>query len=165
MKTCLIIIGWFLITVATTTVDPTKSCKWIYKCCEEVDGNCVRVCDSEIVCKDLVSNQNESLEEIVSTVTDSVLEVTTVNITKCCAHEKVNGEIQCIEMCQPEIKCDDDVPSDVESFISPVTAFQAFSVNIPSACRKGYRRDDDGICRRVFGFTTAANNRFYKYKK
>ncbi|CAO1429512.1 unnamed protein product [Diamesa hyperborea] len=84
---------------------------------------------------------------------------------RCCAHEKVNGEIKCIEMCQPEIKCDDDVPSDVETFISPVTAFQAFSVNIPSACRKGYRRDDDGICRRVFGFTTAANNHLYKYKK
>ena len=65
MKTCLIIIGWFLITVATTTEDPTKTCKWIYKCCEEVAGECVRVCDSEIVCKDLVNNHDESLGEIV----------------------------------------------------------------------------------------------------
>ena len=78
---------------------------------------------------------------------------------RCCAHERVNGEIKCIEMCQPEIKCDDDLESDVESFISgPATAFQTFSVNIPSACRKGFRKDDDGVCRRVFGFTTAANN-------
>ena len=66
-----------MITVATTTVDPTKSCKWIYKCCEEVAGNCVRVCDSEIVCKDLVTNHDESLGEIV---TDSDLEATTVNL-------------------------------------------------------------------------------------
>lgn len=81
MKTCLIIIGWFLITVATATEDPTKSCKWIYKCCEEVAGNCVRVCDSEIVCKDLVNNQDESLGEIVAKEKDSDLEVTTTNIT------------------------------------------------------------------------------------
>lgn len=84
---------------------------------------------------------------------------------RCCAHEKVNGEIKCIEMCQPEIKCDDDVESDVESFISPAAAFSTFGFHLPSACRKGYRKDDDGICRRVFGFTTAASNRIYKYRK
>lgn len=77
MKTCLIIIGWFLITVVATTEDPTKSCKWIYKCCEEVAGNCVRVCDSEIVCKDLVNNH----DEIVQKELDSDLEVTTANIS------------------------------------------------------------------------------------
>lgn len=78
---------------------------------------------------------------------------------KCCAHEKVNGAIKCVEMCQPEIKCDGDVESDVESFInSPVQAIQTFSINLPVACRKGFRRDDEGICRRVFGATTKANN-------
>lgn len=78
MKTCLIIIGWFLITAVTTTEDPTKSCKWIYKCCEEVAGKCVRVCDSEIICKDLVNNHNESLEENIQKETDTDSEVSTI---------------------------------------------------------------------------------------
>lgn len=78
---------------------------------------------------------------------------------RCCKHEKVDGEIKCIEMCQPEIKCDDDVESDVESSIDgPAMAFQTFSFNVPTPCRKGFRKDNDGICRRVFGFTTSANN-------
>lgn len=70
MNSCFIIIAWLLIisisiTVSTTTEDPTNSCKWIYKCCEKVANKCVRMCDSEIICKDSANNNDENLEEVV----------------------------------------------------------------------------------------------------
>lgn len=88
---------------------------------------------------------------------------------KCCEFKEINGNVTCFRLCEPEINCEPtETPDDqnqtevVEEPIFQKPAAFAFSMNANHICRKGFRLDSKGICKRVFGApvekTTPANN-------
>lgn len=89
---------------------------------------------------------------------------------KCCEFkEDKNGVVTCISLCEPVITCETiKEPEDTnqaEVFEEPSVQLQAistFSLNANHICRKGFRLDSKGNCKRVLGpvveKTTPANN-------
>ena len=89
---------------------------------------------------------------------------------KCCEFKEIDGSVTCSKLCEPEINCEPTEASNdgqnqtevVEEPIYQKPAAFAFSMNASHICRKGFRLDSKGICKRVFGApiekTTPANN-------
>lgn len=78
----------------------------------------------------------------------------------CCEFKEINGIVTCSQMCEPEIKCDTtEAPEDQnKSEVAEEPIFQkpaafAFSMNVNHICRKGFRLDSKGNCKRIFGQT------------
>jgi hypothetical protein len=76
---------------------------------------------------------------------------------RCCNFTDVDGgTVKCSQLCEPEINCEkSEVSSEkqrevVEEEIQPMIATAAFSLNLNSVCRQGFRLDSEGKCRRVF---------------
>lgn len=78
---------------------------------------------------------------------------------RCCEHQEINGEVQCVTMCEPEIHCpetsaaestDDDLSAALlkkdELDLDTDSRGSFFGVTI---CKKGYQMRN-GKCQRIF---------------
>lgn len=67
---------------------------------------------------------------------------------KCCAFKEINGEVNCVQMCEPEINCQEvkDEVGEVEVFEENTEANSRFSIR--TACKRGFLFNN-GRCRRV----------------
>lgn len=79
---------------------------------------------------------------------------------RCCKHQEINGEVQCVTMCEPDIHCpkpsefestDDDEESAALKDSEPDLdqgSLGSFFISLPIR-RKGYQMHN-GRCRRMF---------------
>lgn len=63
---------------------------------------------------------------------------------KCCKFTEIAGVVTCTQMCEPQIACKHSEYSEnqaevVEETIQPIAARKAFTENIRTVCRKGFR--------------------------
>lgn len=65
MKAAIMIFLIFLTFNFVASDNNDDSCKWIYRCCKKVDGNCVEICEPEIICDQETTTQQEEEETTV----------------------------------------------------------------------------------------------------
>lgn len=67
---------------------------------------------------------------------------------KCCAFKEIDGQVQCVKMCEPQVTCQtSDV---VEIFEEKIDDNRLADYSIRGVCRTGYQFHN-GRCRRIFG--------------
>lgn len=110
-----------------------------------------------------------SAQSLESRVDDT----TCVSNSKCCEFREVHGTVTCVRKCEPQVNCeslttrtlpdleaaDNSFQAEVieEQIIQTAAAF-SLSMNAGHICRKGFRLDSYGKCRRVLGTTIDKTN-------
>lgn len=74
MNSAIIIILLFFSYNSATSENDDDTCRWLYRCCKKVRGQCVEVCEPVIICDETTTMQEETTmqQEEITTIQEEL---------------------------------------------------------------------------------------------